>query len=51
MGTVKKILPDMLAVVAFVIIAFAYFFVPVRDGKVLSGHDHDGGVGSGLFHV
>ena len=48
MGTVKKILPDMLAVVAFVIIAFAYFFVPVRDGKVLSGHDHDGGVGSGI---
>ena len=48
MGTLKKILPDMLAVVAFVIIAFAYFFVPVRDGKVLSGHDHDGAVGSGI---
>ncbi|MBQ0020377.1 MAG: YfhO family protein [Bacteroidales bacterium] len=47
MGTLKKILPDMLAVVAFVIIAFAYFFVPVRDGKVLSGHDHTGAVGSG----
>lgn len=48
MGTLKKILPDMLAVVAFVIIAFTYFFVPVRDGKVLSGHDHDGAVGSGI---
>ncbi len=48
MGTLKKFLPDMLAVMAFVIIAFVYFFEPVKDGKVLTGVDHSGAVGSGI---
>lgn len=48
MGTLKKFLPDMLAVMAFVIIAFAYFWTPASKGLVLTGHDHSGAVGSGV---
>ena len=44
----KKILPDVLAVVFFVAISALYFLVPIRDGLVLTGHDHTGGVGSGV---
>lgn len=44
----KKILPDMLAVMAFVIIAFVYFMEPVTKGKVLTGVDHAAAVGSGV---
>lgn len=48
MGTAKKFLPDMLAVMAFVIIAFVYFFEPATKGLVLTGVDHSGAVGSGV---
>ena len=44
----KKILPDMLAVLFFVAVSVAYFIVPIRDGLVLTGHDHSGAVGSGV---
>lgn len=40
--------PDVLAVVFFVAVSVVYFLVPIRDGLVLSGHDHTGGVGSGV---
>ena len=39
--------PDVLAVLFFVAVSVAYFLVPIRDGLVLTGHDHTGGVGSG----
>ena len=45
---IKKCLPDALAVVFFIVIAFAYFINPVTQGLVLSGHDHTGGVGAGV---
>lgn len=48
MKAVRKFLPDMLAVVAFVIIAFVYFMSPVSEGKVLTGIDHSGAIGSGV---
>lgn len=48
MKTVRKFLPDMLAVVTFVIIAFVYFLAPVSEGKVLTGVDHSGAIGSGV---
>ena len=48
MKAVRKFLPDMLAVVAFVIIAFVYFLAPVSEGKVLTGVDHSGAIGSGV---
>lgn len=43
----KLILPDLLAVVLFVIIAFAYFSPAVFDGKILYRHDASAGVGLG----
>ncbi len=48
MKAVRKFLPDMLAVVTFVIIAFVYFLAPVSEGKVLTGVDHSGAIGSGV---
>ena len=44
----KKILPDLLAVLFFLTVSITYFFVPIRDGLVLTGHDHSGAVGSGV---
>jgi hypothetical protein len=44
----KRILPDVLAVLFFVAVSVVYFIVPIRDGLVLTGHDHTGGVGSGV---
>ena len=44
----KKFLPDVLAVLFFVAISVVYFMGPIRDGLVLTGHDHTGGVGSGV---
>ena len=38
----------MLAVVFFVAVSVMYFIVPIRDGLVLTGHDHTGAVGSGV---
>lgn len=44
----RKLLPDVLAVLFFVAVSLTYFAVPIRDGLVLTGHDHTGGVGSGV---
>ena len=41
-------LPDLLAILFFVAVSVVYFIVPIRDGLVLTGHDHTGGVGSGV---
>lgn len=43
----KKYLVDVAMVAFFAIVSVAYFAKPVMDGKVLSGHDHTGGVGAG----
>ena len=43
----KKILPDLLAVVAFVCIAFAYFFPADIEGRILYQHDTAAGRGAG----
>ena len=39
---------DVLAVLFFVAVSVVYFLGPIRDGLVLTGHDHTGGVGSGV---
>ena len=39
---------DLLAILFFVAVSVVYFIVPIRDGLVLTGHDHTGGVGSGV---
>ncbi|MCM1372474.1 MAG: YfhO family protein [Bacteroides sp.] len=47
MKNCKKYLLDLAMVAFFAIVSVAYFAKPVMDGKVLSGHDHTGGVGAG----
>ena len=42
----KKILPDVIAIVAFVIISFVYFSPAVLQGRVLAGDDHVGMIGA-----
>ena len=44
----KKFLPDVLAILFFVALSMIYFLGPIRDGKVLAGHDHDAAIGSGI---
>ncbi len=39
-------LPDLLAILFFVGLSFAYFIHPVSEGLVLTGHDHSGGAGA-----
>ena len=41
----KMLWPDVLAVVAFLLISFFYFQTPVTEGLILGGHDSDAGVG------
>ena len=48
MNKIKTYLPDALAVVLFIAIGFLYFFQPVTEGLVLTGHDHSGGIGAGV---
>ena len=47
MNTVKKILPDLLAVLLFAVLAFAYFFPADIEGRILYRHDSSAGVGAG----
>lgn len=43
----KKFLPDIIAVLAFVILSFAYFFPADIEGRILFQHDSVAGVGGG----
>ena len=36
----RALLPDLLAILFFLALSFAYFFHPVTEGLVLTGHDH-----------
>ena len=47
METFKKCLPDLLAVVLFAVIAFAYFFPADTEGRILYQHDTSAGRGAG----
>lgn len=44
----KKYLPDLLAILFFVVVSCVYFLVPIRDGLVLTGNDHSAAVGSNV---
>ena len=44
---IKKFLPDVVAVLLFVVISVAYFFVPMTQGKILYRHDSSAGRGAG----
>lgn len=43
----KKILPDVLAILLFAVIAFAYFFPADTEGRILYRHDASAGRGMG----
>ena len=43
----KKILPDAIAVIAFIIISFCYFMPAITEGRVLQQADIVGTVGAG----
>ena len=45
--TLKKILPDLIAVLAFALISFAYFFPADIEGRILFQHDTSAGTGAG----
>ena len=47
MNTLKKCLPDAVVVALFAVISFAYFLVPVSQGKILFRHDSQASVGLG----
>lgn len=47
MSTFKKCLPDVLAVLLFAVLSFAYFFPAVTEGRILYRHDSSAGAGFG----
>jgi hypothetical protein len=47
MDIIKKWLPDVLAVVLFIVLAFAYFFPADIEGRILYRHDASAGRGAG----
>lgn len=47
MSTFKRILPDLVAIVIFAVISFAYFCPAVTEGRILSQHDSVAGIGAG----
>lgn len=48
MNILKRIGPDIAAVMFFVLLGFIYFYNPVSKGWVLAGHDNTAGIGSGV---
>lgn len=45
--TLKKILPDVIAVALFALLSFAYFFPADIEGRILFQHDTAAGAGAG----
>ena len=43
----KKIIPDAAAIIIFAVIAFAYFYPAVTEGRILAQHDAVAGIGAG----
>lgn len=43
----KKVLPDLIAIVAFILISFVYFAPAVMDGRVITQHDSLAAIGQG----
>ena len=47
MSAIKRIIPDIVAIIVFAIISFAYFYPAVTEGRILSQHDSVAGIGAG----
>ena len=48
MNSLKKYLPDLVAVVLLAIISFAYFLPADIEGRILYRHDASAGRGAGV---
>ncbi len=48
MNKLKVFIPDVLAILFFVVVSMLYFWAPVRDGLVLTDHDHSAAIGSNM---
>ncbi len=46
-NAMKRILPDLIAIVAFIVLSFAYFFPADTEGRILFQHDTAAGAGAG----
>lgn len=47
----KKFLPDLIAILAFIILSFAYFFSATMEDRILFQHDTAAGAGAGQESV
>ena len=47
MNQLKKLVPDIVAIVLFAIISVAYFFPAITEGRILAQHDAVAGIGAG----
>lgn len=47
MNLLKRLLPDIVVIILFAVISFAYFFPAVMQGRILSQHDSVAGIGAG----
>lgn len=47
MNIIKRILPDVMAILIFAVLSFAYFCPAVTEGRILSQHDSVAGIGAG----
>ena len=47
MNLLKRFLPDVVAILVFAVISFAYFCPAVTEGRILSQHDSVAGIGAG----
>ena len=47
MNQFRKLLPDVVAILLFAVISFAYFFPAVTEGRILAQHDAVAGIGAG----
>ena len=50
MNQLKKLIPDIVAIVLFAIISVAYFFPAITEGRILAQHDAVAGIGAGREH-
>ena len=46
-AVMKKILPDLIAILAFALLSFAYFFPADIENRILFQHDTAAGAGAG----
>ena len=50
MNQLKKLIPDIVAIVLFAIISVAYLFTAITEGRIIAQHDSVAGNGAGREH-